>query len=656
MKELFFTLLSLVILVNVNAQSKTYFLSPDGNDSNSGLSINTPWQTLEKINQFTFQPGDILLLKSGETWHGQMFPKGEGEVGNPIVISSYGGDKKPIIDIDDAEGAAIRLVNQSWWEIRNIEVTSGDKPKLGIGRQGIVALYEGDNAGIEHIVIEDCFIHDVWGQMGPNTKYNGYNSAAIYVGTILGSGESAQNSYYDDILIQNNRIERVDKCGIVVYYGRNDVLVKKNFLENLGGDAIFVNGPNQGMIEYNIAKRSCLRSGDMDLEGGEDFWPHTAAIWIQNTEGTIMQYNEVYHTGRQPRNGDGFAYDFDFDANNCILQYNYSQNNHGFLLIMNNTFGNITRYNISENDQTHLIQMQGSIDDQNIIHNNVFYVDYGTIDLDYFLRQPDREKIGAYFRNNIFYAHGQGRFRTAYTSGDPEVRNFDVTYKVPSSVAAQMFRNNCFYGTWLNGVPEDPERILEDPMFVAAGTGGEGLSTLGGYKLKPESPCINAGTPVAFVDHDFWGNPVNDGSIDIGPYEQIGSGVFGDPEAQEELNRTKKAELDILLTKMTFPESITVPEEGGEVSISLQNPISPAISGSIKINGENVRVRPESVEIDNTERNNFTFQFRPIDNLSASSSVSVTLEENGLEETFELPVYYSQKKTLESMETYQIDG
>jgi len=656
MKKIILILIVVSVAVKSNGQSKTYFLSPGGDDANSGLSINDSWKTLEKVNQFTFQPGDKLLLKSGESWNGQMQPKGAGAEGNPIIISSYGGDKKPIIDIGDAEGAAIRLVNQSWWEIRNIEATSGAKPKLGIGRQGIVALFEGDDADIEHIVIEDCFIHDVWGQLGPNTKYNGYNSAAIYVGTVLGARESRKNSYYDDILIQNNRVERVDKCGIVVYYGRNNVLVRKNYLENLGGDAIFVNGPNEGLIEYNIAKRSCMRSGDPDLEGGEDFWPHTAAIWIQNTEGTIMQYNEVYHTGRQPKNGDGFAYDFDFDANNCILQYNYSQNNHGFLLIMSNTFGNITRYNISENDQTHLIQMHGNIEDQNLIHNNIFYVDYSTIDMDFYGSDVNRNKLGAHFRNNIFYAHGQGRFRTVYTSGDVIGRKFDDTYKVPSSVASQIYRNNCFYGTWLNGIPEDPDRIVEDPMFVAAGTGGEGLSTLTGYRLKPDSPCINAGMPIPFVDHDFFGNPINDGSIDVGVYEQIGSGVFGDPKVQEEFNRTEMARLELIWAKKTFPRKVVVPEEGGKVPVSLSEPLAKNISGTIKINGENVRVRPQSIVLNNTERENFIFQFNPINHLNISPSVSVMLGENGLEEKFELPVYYSRGRSLKSMDNYTIDG
>ena len=538
LKKYYFLILILAGSLNAWGQSKLYFVSPSGNDNNSGLSIKQAWKTIDKINQILFQPGDKLLLESNGVWYGQMRPQGSGETGKPICIASYGDGEKPLINIGEAEGAAIRLVNQSWWEIRNIAVSSAAKPELGIGRQGIVALFEGNDTVIDHIIIENCYIHDIWGQLGGQSEYTGYNSAAIYVGTVLKRGKKTENSFYDDVLIQHNRIERVDKCGIVVFGGRNNVIVRKNSMDNLGGDGIFVNGPYRGLIEYNNVKRSCMRSGDPDLEGGENFWPHTAAIWIQNCEETIMQYNEVYDTGRQAGNGDGFAYDFDFNSRNCVLQYNYSQNNHGFLLIMNRAFKNIVRYNISENDQSHLIQMHGNIDEQNLIHNNIFYVDYGTIDIDFYCGDgsKDKTKLGAYFRNNIFYASGQGRFRKVYTSGNVIGRHFDDSVKLPAAVEATIYLHNCYFGPWLNGLPNDPEKMVADPLFVAPGRGGEGLATLAGYKLKAESPCINSGLSMGFTDHDFYGNPVYDGSPDIGVYEQTGSGVFVDPKIKKESN------------------------------------------------------------------------------------------------------------------------
>jgi hypothetical protein len=173
-----------------------------------------------------------------------------------------------------------------------------------------------------------------------------------------------------------------------------------------------------------------------------------------------MQFNEVYDTGREPKNGDGFAYDFDFDCIRCTAQYNYSKNNHGLMLVMNRTFENVTRYNISENDRTHLVQIHCDLADRNTFHNNVFYVDYGTADLDFFrgnAKERDINTLGATFYNNIFYATGQARFRTVYSAGEVIGREFDEVSK-PNLPPGTLFLNNCYYGPWKNGLPDDPQK------------------------------------------------------------------------------------------------------------------------------------------------------------------------------------------------------
>lgn len=523
-------------LIPCAAQNKTYFVAADGDDNASGLTIASAWKTLDKVNSMTFQPGDKILLKSGDTWYGKLSLKGSGEKGNPILLSKYGGDERPVINMGNAEGACVRLFNQSWWEIDNIEVTSGAPPVLGIGRQGIVAIIKGGNQHIEHIVIRNCFIHDIWGQLGGDSEYCGYNSCGILVQIQdekngWGLNKNSINTTLDDVLVEYNRIERVDKCGIVVRGCKNALNVRHNFMENLGGDGIFVGGCYKGVIEHNIAKRTCMHSGYLDLKGGENWWPHTAAIWIQDADETVMQYNAVYDTGRQPRNGDGFAYDFDFNCNKCIVQYNYSRNNHGFLLLMGKTSENIARYNISENDQTHLVEMQCNIEDKNVLYNNIFYIDYGTVNFDFFCGNDDssenKKRLGATFHNNIFYATGQSLFRTIYSIGHVLPRKIDEETKVAQGTPNSLFYNNCYFGPWKNGLPNDPKALIADPLFIAPGTGGEGLSSLRGYQLRLESPCINSGIDVLLNGgKDFWGNKLDDGKLDIGAYEQIGSVAF----------------------------------------------------------------------------------------------------------------------------------
>jgi hypothetical protein len=335
----------------------------------------------------------------------------------------------------------------------------------------------------------------------------------------------------DDVLVENNRIERVDRCGIIIWRGRDQIIVRRNVMENLGGDGIMMNGCQRGVMEYNVAKRTCMRSGDPDLIiVGRPYNPHTAAMWLQNCTQTVMQFNEAYDTGRQKGNGDGNAYDFDFGCTNCLAQYNYSRNNHGFLLIMNRAVGNVARYNISENDQTHLIQTHGTIAEGNFVHNNVFYVDYGTVDIDYYMGGQEigdeaKRRLGAEYFNNIFYATGQGRFRTVYTYGSALERKYLDAVKLPTPAPGTLFHRNWYFGPWLNGLPDDPEKREGDPMFAAPGSGGIGLATLAGYKLRPESPCINTGVPVERNGQmDYYGNLLKGRAVSFGVFEKPDSG------------------------------------------------------------------------------------------------------------------------------------
>lgn len=517
------TIILTIWTIATYSQNKTYFISPQGNDSSSGLSIKDAWKTIEKVNKKTFMPGDKILFESGATWHGQLRPKGSGSQNNPILLSSYGGEERPTINLGEAEGAGVRLMNQSWWIIDNIEVTSGADPKYGIGRQGIAVVVEGSNKKGGNVVIRNCYIHDIWGQLGGPSLYCGYSSAAI-ISQIQGDSPGAS---LDNILVEHNRIERIDKCGIIIRFARNNIHVRYNDIDNLGGDGIFLQGCYRGMIEYNVVKRSCLRSGYMGLEDDKDWWPHTAAIWLHSAEESIIQYNEVYDTGRQPRNGDGFAFDFDFFCVRCVVQYNYSKNNQGgFLLIMGDTSDNVARYNISENDKTHLVQMQCRMDGRNMICNNVFYIDHGMSDLEYFGNVDDVSVLGAAFTNNIFYAAAQSHFRVEYATGEPESRTYNSSdkYKFPGK-PGQHFYRNCYFGPWKDGLPNDPAKLIANPLFMAPGT-GDGLKGLKGYQLQLNSPCINAGVvlPMAGLQ-DLFGNHLNDALPDMGAYEQIGSGA-----------------------------------------------------------------------------------------------------------------------------------
>src|SRR5690606_17175549 len=70
----------------VTVESGIYHVDADtGNDNNDGLTPVTAWKSLTKVNATTFLPGAKILFKAGGIWGGQLWPKGSGINGSPIV-------------------------------------------------------------------------------------------------------------------------------------------------------------------------------------------------------------------------------------------------------------------------------------------------------------------------------------------------------------------------------------------------------------------------------------------------------------------------------------------------------------------------------------------------------------------------------------------
>ena len=108
-----------------------------------------------------------------------------------------------------------------------------------------------------------------------------------------------------------------------------------------------------------------------------------------------------------------------------------------------------------------------------------------------------------YFYNNIFYFEDKG------------------TWGVEPDETCE-FKNNLFF----NVAPKGEGAVVADPLFVSAGEVPYDVDMrdperLSGYRLKENSPCIDAG--IVINDNggkDFQGNPVGTAFIDIGAYEK----------------------------------------------------------------------------------------------------------------------------------------
>ena len=496
------------LLIGVAAGQVTYYVDAGaGDDGNDGRSSGSAWKSLEKVNQQTFGPGDRILFKRGSRYAGQLAPKGSGEEGRLIVIGVYGEGDRPRIDGEGVDSALV-LHNVEYWEVSGLEITNTGKTR---GPRSGVRIRVDDFGTARHIRIRDLYIHDV---NGTNVKADGGGS-----GIAWSNGGERVKSRFDGLVIENCRLVRTDRNGIVgggygdrrEWHPSLNVVIRGNVIEDFGGDGIVPIGTDGCLIERNVLRDGRQRAKDA-----------ACGIWPFASDNTVIQFNEV--SGMRLDGGhDGQGFDSVYNCRNTIIQYNYSHDNEGgFFMACNwakpgdpssaGNVGTIVRYNISQNDgdpngktEGNPIMFVGPVRDVRF-YNNVIYVSK---------RMNGRPMINTWvtelgppedvrFYNNVFYA-------------EPETSLGWVI----GGIRKLAFENNVFFGTRF-GPPAGVDGITADPLFVAPGSGKDGLGSLGGYRLGEGSPCLRAGRVVENNGgRDFWGNPVpSDRAPDIGAHQR----------------------------------------------------------------------------------------------------------------------------------------
>ncbi len=266
-----------------NNWSRSYYVdASSGSNSNTGTSETKAWQTLSKVNEMKFNPGDTVKLKSGQTFSGPLYVYQSGTDGSHVVFDSYGGSALPVIDAT-GEAVGIRLLAQedvfgsgadslSYVTIRNLEVKNAGASN-------------GESAGIwgaklSNIVIDRMLVHSCKGVAGifidaPNEYVTISNSRVhtiistteartagifgfgIVVSGTAGAGNSSHNTISDN----------------TVYGNHNSGISVSNSSDNtISGNTVYLNGDcgiglsepgaHRNIIENNTVYENCQYKDD----------------------------------------------------------------------------------------------------------------------------------------------------------------------------------------------------------------------------------------------------------------------------------------------------------------------------------------------------------------------------------------------------------
>ncbi len=522
----------------------TYYVdSVKGNDKNAGTSENTPWQTLKRVNEVTYKPGDRILLKAGSKWSATtLSPKGSGTSDQPIVISSYGSGDMPIIAGEAKVNDAVYLYNQQHIDISNLNVSNkaaGFTGKNSTANEKLLGDYRGihvvgqDAGQLSGYVLHNLYVHDVTGLLA-GVSGSGWDPSKRTGGIMfeIAQPKTSMPTTFNDITIRNNVLNNNSFGGIIIKQWKGDktgtnenwasrdgakapnytlstwhphtnVTIKDNYLSqassDYAADTIYLTSTKDAVIEGNVSKKAGM-----------------SGIELYYTDNVVVQNNEVYEA-MVKHSADSNGIDPDKETTNALIQYNYIHDTGDGILLCGLVFGSaVIRYNVVQNASKNYVNPHGT-KGRNLLFNNVFYNAKPTSSLA-FVKSSGGSSLTNNasnqhdFYNNLFYNTASQTGSTTFAEG--KGTNYDA---------------NAYYGTGVTAPSQDKHAIVKDPLLTGTLTAEPTIENLkqlipqsvsplrqGGRKITADD-YLNVSSPISKTD--FFGNAFDDDVRNVGIYQ-----------------------------------------------------------------------------------------------------------------------------------------
>jgi hypothetical protein len=499
----------------------TYYVDCSARMNGNGTE-RAPWNALSAANAVSFQPGDHLLLKRSTTCNGALIPRGSGAIDLSIVIDAYGKGALPKISGGNAE-EALKLFNQQYWEINNLEITGGS-------RYGIYVSGDIPNSTINHIYLRKL---DVRGAAYTSTKRA--DSGEVFISP-NGVGEVLNDVLIDSVRAHDSHVAEgifvsaggawIESNNISQPLGSN-VVVQNSIAHDVYGDGILIAELNNGLLQRNVVYNSglCPNCTGSTPVGLWEWYCHTCTV----------QYNESY--ANQSWGDDGGDFDIDYFNDNNVVQYNYGHDSAGYCVAFFGAGGrasrnNIFRYNICSNNgrrsdlsrqgEIYLHTWDGGSLDGVQIYNNTLYWNPASNAAAFVIDNAIFSAGGPrFFKNNIVYAKVPAMIQTT--------SNFALDYNIywTTSASAPAWRVDATvytnFSSYRSSAQEDIHSHYSDPRMTSPDYHAVGKPVTA-FHLLPGSPATRAagdicGLVVCSVgSHDFWGY-----TLAAGPNFNIGA-------------------------------------------------------------------------------------------------------------------------------------
>jgi hypothetical protein len=228
------TISILVLFIIKISYSTTYYVNNvEGNDKNSGKSASSSWKSIEKINDYYFQPGDIVKLRAGSRFitTEPLMSK------NNLTFNSYGDGAKPIID-GNKRHFCVKFDESKNVKFINIKFVNGLPSNINLWK-------------CSHISLESCNIDSSKGANIHNCNiYSGEGSNLIVRNSTLNYGEQTSGT---------------GNLGIYIDGTENTLLEYDTILGNFSNIRIgFGNAPKYDYTDNLVVRYCVIKYGKYD--------------------------------------------------------------------------------------------------------------------------------------------------------------------------------------------------------------------------------------------------------------------------------------------------------------------------------------------------------------------------------------------------------
>jgi len=538
-----------------------------GDDSNPG-TITQPWKTVSKVNSTSFNAGDKIYFKKGETWRETLTIPSSGSDGSLITFGAYGSSDKPIISAGE--------LAEDWTDMPN---ESNDEYSIYVGNppedaDGFVRILIKDGEILEKVPSSQRYdlTNDQWAFYQGRIYYKppvghhpseykieyGWRNAALRIENkswinVENLRFESSNAYDDNAMppslvhIENSEYVNLDRCESF-YSQLRGMLFRASSNSNITNSEVAwarAHGIACDKKSSHIRISRCKVHDIGNLPWDDTSWVDREGIAIGGAYGNsyiTVEWCEVYNVGNNIANCTNCGLFF-YGCDHGIARYNKIHDNAkaGIMIADGGTeeynlgYDTEIYYNLiynngwkSQSDDGHFgglianIYNQQALDNLKIYNNTIVGNSQNSTDDakngGLVIRQPydATNDAPAYIKNNIIANNEGYQLRVSIAGSLPNlVLDYNCYYR--SSGTVIKWNDDIYtasqFSTYQSEKGQDANSKCLDPSFVDPDNGD--------FRLKADSPCIDAGVDVG-LDRDFNYNPVPWGAgVDIGAFELV---------------------------------------------------------------------------------------------------------------------------------------